>query len=91
MREYKRVIKIYEDNEISKCICDKCGKECVKEKVEDYTVDKRTLITIYPQYTGDNSIALDLCPECTRELLNWFPKNDEVEDFKETLDMWEED
>lgn len=91
MREYKKVTKSYETNEISKCICDKCGVECAKTITDLYDDDRRTLLQIQPQYSGDNHISLDLCPKCTRELLAWFPKNEEIDDLIDTLDMWESD
>lgn len=91
MREYKKVTKSYETKEISKCVCDKCGKECEKVIYDTYDSDKRTYVEIRPQYAGDDGRAcLDLCPECTRELLDWFPKNEEIINLKETLDIWED-
>ena len=90
MKEYKKVTKTYQTDEISKCICDKCGKECENIHHDTYDEDKRTLLKIQTYYAGDDGyIYLDLCPECTRKLLNWFPKNEEIEDFKDTLDIWE--
>lgn len=92
MREYKTVTKTYETEEISKCICDKCGKVCKKIEHDSYTDDKRTLVKIMPQYAGDNdNICLDLCPDCTKKLLDWFSKNEDIEDLKSTLDIWEDD
>lgn len=91
MKEYKKVVKSYETEEISKCICDKCGKECEKIESETYTDDKRTLLEIKPYYAGDEHIYLDLCPDCTRELLKWFPKNEKIDNLIDTLDIWEND
>ncbi len=91
MRKYRKVTKTYETDEIEECVCDKCGKKCEKVHEDNCDVDKRTYIKIQPMYSGDENICLDLCPECTRKLLDWFHRNEEIEDFKQTLDIWEED
>lgn len=93
MREYKKVKKTYDTEEIFRCICDKCGKECVITKQDGtHDISKRTILEINPQYAGeDGHVHLDLCPECTRKLLDWFPKNEAIEDFIDTLNIWEED
>jgi len=89
MREYEKVTKSYETQELSKCTCDKCGAICTKTITDDYTSVNNTLLKLQPYYTGDHNITLDLCPKCTRELLAWFPMNDDIEDFLMLLDVWE--
>lgn len=91
MKEYKKIIKSYETEEISKCTCDKCGIECEKIITDTYVNDKRTFLQIQPQYTGDEHISLDLCPKCTRELLAWFPMNEKIKDLIFEIDIWEND
>lgn len=90
MREYKKVTKTYTAREISKCVCDKCGEVCEIIDFGTHIEEKRTLIEISPQYVGDDSnISLDLCPKCTRELLNWFPKNEKIDDLIFDLNCYE--
>lgn len=86
MKEYKKVVQSYETNEISKCICDRCGKEC---DISDKQDQKRTQVQISPQYIVDKRLYRDLCPECTRKLLAWFKQDEDVKDFIETLDICE--
>ena len=91
MREYEKTIATYETTKISKCTCDKCGKLCEAIVEDNYTNDKRTLLHVQPFYSGDSGVKLDLCPNCTRELLAWFPKNEDIEYLISVLDVWEEE
>jgi hypothetical protein len=86
LKEYEKVIKTYETEEVKKCTCDKCGKECdISNKGEQ----KRTLVQISPQYIGDNRLYRDLCPECTKELINWFKQDEDTKDFIDVINIWE--
>jgi hypothetical protein len=89
LRKYEKTVKTYETEEIKQCTCDRCGRECQINKDDSYS--KRTLVNIHPMYAGDSNLYRDLCTDCTIDLLDWFKKDEDVEDFIETLNIWEED
>lgn len=91
MREYQTVIKSYESDKLIKCTCDKCGKVCEYKEFENYDSDKSFSIQIKCNYANNEYIYIDLCLECAKQLLNSLPSSEKIEDFKETITIWEED
>jgi hypothetical protein len=75
MKEYKKITKSYETEEVSKVICDNCGKEInifdkdtgERERYVDITIKTRNT---YCQQ--DESTTNQLCNDCARQIYNWF-------------------
>lgn len=88
MRKYKTVIKTV--SKINECICDKCGKQCTKMRDEDGNlIDYRISINLnyYYSHIEEEPLILDLCPDCAKELLDWFPSYSEAREFGNNLDI----
>lgn len=87
MLEFKTVTKTYQTEEVSRCVCDRCGKECEKKTTTDNEYEMRSLIEINPKYVFEEFAKIDLCPECTEKLLDWLGENCKpAKDLKEGIE-----
>lgn len=90
MKKYEKITKTYETEKLTKCMCDRCKKEC---NITDKYLPKYSNIEINPRWASEISENFQLCPECTRRLLEFFTEVDNkiIEEFKDDMKFWLED
>lgn len=86
MKEFKRKFRLFSVDLTVRFICDRCGATC---DISTPKKEKYSTITVYP-YWIYNDKKFELCPNCTKELLDFFLKadKDDLCKYKKHLDLF---